>query len=303
MLSVLLLVLKIIGITILVLLGILLLLLLIILFVPVRYRLKVEHGDGFALDGHVSWLLHFLHGSISQTGRDRKIWVRIFGIKVYDSLHSGKAEKARPKKKSRIKPVRPEKQEETELTESDAMETESAKTGMKYTGNLKRPKDKFFSRIVNKVKELIKKNRGFFTGIADKVRNLVQSILGLRERIGRIIDFLNDDINRTGFRFTYDSIKKILKHVGPKKLKSTLVFGTGDPCSTGQILGVLCILYCFYGGDVQITPDFENKVFKGSHYAKGRIRAWTILVIIIRLLVDKRFKKLRMNYQLLKEAL
>ena len=56
MLSIILLILKIIGITLLIILGILLLLIAVVLFVPVRYRVKVEHGDAFVLDGCVSWL-------------------------------------------------------------------------------------------------------------------------------------------------------------------------------------------------------------------------------------------------------
>ena len=86
MLSVILLILKIIGIVLLVLLGILLLIIFLVLFVPIRYRVKVEHSDSFALEGGVSWLLHFVHARISQSGSNRRIWVRIMGILIYDSL-------------------------------------------------------------------------------------------------------------------------------------------------------------------------------------------------------------------------
>lgn len=59
MVSILLTVLKIIGIAMLVILGLLLLLLLLVLFVPVRYRAKGDcHNNGFTADIRVTWLMH-----------------------------------------------------------------------------------------------------------------------------------------------------------------------------------------------------------------------------------------------------
>jgi hypothetical protein len=63
------------------------------------------------------------------------------------------------------------------------------------------------------------------------------------------------------------------------------------------------ILYGFYGDRVVIIPDFENKVFEGKHYARGRIRLITLLIIVIKLISDKRFKRLKSNFLILKEAL
>ena len=102
---------------------------------------------------------------------------------------------------------------------------------------------------------------------------------------------------------TYGSIGKLLKHILPRKLKANIIYGTGDPCSTGQILGALSILYSMYGDRVTIIPDFENQRFEGNAMARGRIRLVTILIIVIKLILDKRFRQLRNNVRLLKEAL
>ena len=50
MLSVILTILKLIGITILILLGLILLILLLVLFIPIRYKIKIEHGDAFCFE-------------------------------------------------------------------------------------------------------------------------------------------------------------------------------------------------------------------------------------------------------------
>ena len=81
-----------------------------------------------------------------------------------------------------------------------------------------------------------------------------------------------------------------------------LLFGTGDPCSTGKVLGVLSLIYGLYGEHIEITPDFNNKVLEGNFNVKGRIRLVRIIIIVTKLLLDKRFKRLKNNFSRLKEG-
>lgn len=167
---------------------------------------------------------------------------------------------------------------------------------------LKKLKEKiisFFTGVKNKVIAI--KNK--FAELKEKVINLFKSASNLKHKIKLISDFIKDEINRQGFKITYSSLKRLIKHILPRKLKSRIVFGTGDPCSTGQALGVMSILYSFYGDKIQIIPDFEHKIFEGKHYARGRIRLITLLIIVVKLILDKRFQQLKKNYQILKEAL
>lgn len=351
MLSVILLILKIIGITILVLLGIIIFIVLIILFVPIRYRIKVEHGDALSLDGGVSWLLHIIHARITQSAGSRRIWIRIMGIFIYDSLRPPKKKRARSRSKISKKDINHGKDDQLRKSvaeddsgidgekpvsseiSSDDIRAEDNKEKDNKNKNNKNKNNKNNDINNNDIKnsniennnirndnvdyqEIKSKNKliglykrirvkiiSFFKAIQNKLRALLHKLMNIKGKISLILNFINDDINKSGFLFTFNSLKKILKHILPRTLKSRFIFGTGDPCSTGQLLGVFAILYSFYGDNLQITPDFENKVFKGSHYARGRIRIWTLLVIVIKLLLDKRFKELKMNYQLLKEAL
>jgi hypothetical protein len=158
-------------------------------------------------------------------------------------------------------------------------------------------------KIINKIKRIKTRTVDFFRGIKRKITGWFASISNIKQKINIILEFLRDEYNKEGFHVTYASVKKLLKHILPKKLKSRLVFGTGDPCSTGQALGAMSILYSFYGDKIMIIPDFENKRFEGEHFAKGRIRAVTVLLIVIKLLLNKRFKQLKSNFQILKEAL
>lgn len=370
MLSVILSIMKIIGIILLAAIGILLALILTVLFIPVRYRIYAEHGKSFEINAVVSWFFHIVHARFLREKNVNRLLVRVIGIPVYDSLrHSARNDKkgrdGEPLNTSKVTsgedkktgcqntecPGTEEKNTGTKDTESkievnkvavnkdnkymvnkdnkytekdnDLFKTESGygkplkdtdtdmKDSEENAANDKDFKDAKANeskkgrliRLFGKIKKIKSGIRDFIKNIVNKIRNLIRSLSNIRRKLNLILDFLRNEANKEGFRFTYECILKLLKHIKPTKLKSRLVFGTGDPCSTGQILGLFGILYGFYGNDLNITPDFENKVFEGTHYARGRIRLFTVLIIVGGFLLDKRFKQLKMNYQLLKEAL
>ena len=86
MISVLLTLLKIIGIVLLSLLGLFLVLLLIVLFVPVRYRIKGYYKDEFVCHGKITWLLHLVSVSIDYD-KEAATAIRIFGIDISSFLN------------------------------------------------------------------------------------------------------------------------------------------------------------------------------------------------------------------------
>ncbi len=167
----------------------------------------------------------------------------------------------------------------------------------------KQEKKSVFYRIYFKIINLKDRIIAFFTGLKDKIREWYDNAVNMKQKIRLLSDFIKNEYNKEGFQITFNSLKKLIKHILPTKLESRIEFGTGDPCSTGQALGAMGFLYSFYGDKIEIVPDFVNKKFEGKHYAKGRIRLLTILIIVIRLILDKRFKTLKNNFQLLKEAL
>lgn len=345
MLSILLLILKTIGIIILVLLGILLLVILMVLFVPIRYRVTAEHGDSFDLDGGVSWFLHLVHAKYHKSDKSQRIWIRIFGILVYDSSrphkpksnktynkHSKKnkesnhtvykkEESAYDEKKEESSDIQKEKSADDEIGYDEKIHDENMQNSINHGKSMsdgssydiseeKSKKDTVKDSakesnciVVKTYKRIKEKVINFFQNIKNKIRVGIQKLLNIKNKARLILDFIRDDINKEGFHSTYESLKKLLKHILPKKVRSRLIFGTGDPSSTGLALGLFGILYSIYGDKLQLTPDFEKKIFEGSHYVKGRIRIWSILIIVIKLLLDKRFNKLKTNFQLLKEAL
>ena len=164
-------------------------------------------------------------------------------------------------------------------------------------------KRKSFGIRLGLIWQRLKTLRASFTKWINWVKEWGLTVSSWKNKLNTVINFFKDKVTKEGLKESYSSLKKLLKHIAPTKLKSTIIFGTGDPCSTGQALGVISILYSFYGDKVKIIPDFEKKVLEGEHKAKGRIRLLTILIIAIKLLVNKKFQLLKENFQRLKEAL
>ena len=76
----------------------------------------------------------------------------------------------------------------------------------------------------------------------------------------------------------------------PKHHNIDILFGTGDPASTGEILGAVYAMTFLLGVNITVTPDFENKVIEVQSSFKGRIRLFTLLIIALKAYRNKDFK-------------
>ena len=91
MIHIILLILKIIGITVAVILGLLLLVIGVILFVPVRYRADVRYSKTLECEGRVSWLLHLVSFRVWYTSSGSPhIVLKIFGRRFFDNERNEK---------------------------------------------------------------------------------------------------------------------------------------------------------------------------------------------------------------------
>lgn len=99
--------------------------------------------------------------------------------------------------------------------------------------------------------------------ICDKIKLLL-------EKKERLAEFITDEVHRKAFFKAKDEAFKLLRRLKPKKLAADLHYGFEDPCTTGQVLAGLSMLYPFWGEHVSIIPDFEQKVLEGSPVHQGQ---------------------------------
>jgi hypothetical protein len=162
---------------------------------------------------------------------------------------------------------------------------------------------KKIKRIYLKFKGILKKIKEVLLSIKNTIINIKSKIINISDIWHKIKVFLRDEINNAGLKHTFSSLLKILKHIRPTKLRAIIEFGTGDPCSTGQALGAFAVLYGYYGEAITIIPNFETAILEGTIFCRGRIRLFTLLIICIKLILDKNFRQLIKNFKAFKEEL
>ena len=84
-------------------------------------------------------------------------------------------------------------------------------------------------------------------------------------------------------------------------MKGYLAFGTGDPASTGQLLGIIGVLYAKTGNFLDIRPNFMEKQLETDIEMKGRIQVFTLLLIALKVYFNQEIKNLIVEFKNIKE--
>ena len=307
MLQVLLMILKILGILILVILGIILAVLLLVLFVPVRYR-----GDA-AFDGKpgggvlVSWLMHLVTVRVSYDGKAtalvKVLWFRIFDKTVWPAEEEStntadradvQAGSAPEDEMDTIAPIEPVSVPKTVDSANTSVTSEATDCSRKTESTTQRTA--VSETQMPEVKESEVKESEDKESFISKISNAYQQICGKvnagQEKVEQVRTFLNDQENRKTIGLLWRQVKKLLRHVLPRKISGRVRFGFDDPATTGQILTYISPFYGLYAKTLKLEPIFEEKVLDGELHVKGHIRAATLLWIVIRVLLNKNFRVL-----------
>ncbi len=142
------------------------------------------------------------------------------------------------------------------------------------------------------------KNEQHKKSLSDKIKDLIFKIKSICAKIKDIwnnisyyINLLQEDATKYLISHCLKVVGNIFKSIRPRKLKADAIIGFDSPDTTGKVYGLLCMLYPYYGDDIHITPDFENKIIEGKVYCKGRIYIYVLAINTLRILFDKKFYK------------
>lgn len=259
-------------------LGLALLLVVLVICVPVRYYLSGSNRDVLRYQYRVSWLCHVV--SVVKKPDSDQVWFRILGIPVcclaggntrgQQKTHVEKKEEGKEEKRA-APDARPER-------EKGKGEHRSGAAGNKK----KKPKKRKKKDASSKKKEKRKKSFSF-------------------DMLSGIIKFVRDTENRHAFHRIREELRKLLCYLAPRKVKGCFVIGTGDPSSTGLVIGGISLLPFAYQEGIEITPDFNDKVFQADGMIKGRVQVLYFIRLCIRLYRDKELRKLWDNIQKFKK--
>lgn len=323
MLHIILLILKIIGIIIAVILGLAVALLLIVLFVPVRYVIDAGcHDKKLKAHVKVTWIMHIFRGVISY---DEELFysIKALWFNIYSSDAESKKEK-RPKKNTENNT----KEKNTKNKHIDAIEdkadnvvSKDKQDGVDKAGleeadciqkklSLEKSHDEVkesdekstieengkLHTLVNKIKNVYYKIKSFIRRAIDTVKaalNKSQAAADtIKHKYTEIRNKVTDPENIELVRFLWTQIKAVMNIIKPAKYNINIRYGFEDSATTGWVAVRLAVLYGLMGMDVSIIPDFDNSIFEGDIYMKGRFNLYSFLIIAVRLYRNKSFRKL-----------
>lgn len=283
--TVLLSILKILGIILLCILGLLVLLIMLLLFASVSYRIRGETRQGqTTLKVHGAWCLMALRFSFLMEQGKQLAVLKIFGIKAWkypsDEKSKQKVEKKKVKKKPKKKSgEKSHKEPEKDLEQKPPAVVQEEQTEKQHEQkrHKKTYKEKFVS-VFGKISKTIR-------SIVEKIKAIPQKLKNIGSKIKKVNQWIQDEQNRSAVRFALGKVIGLLKKYGPKHMKADVTYGMEDPAATGQVLAVLSVLPFLYYDKVSIMPDFEAERFyiEGSWDIKGRIQVIHLLKAAIQI--------------------
>lgn len=301
---------KVIGI----LLSVLVIVALAILFAAVRYCGKISFDDKKAQIS-IRWLGVVLCVPILITEKDLQWKVRVFGVPI---LRSDGAHKKRRSKKSSAPKAQKRKAEKAAETvqktqESSKQEKKALSVNLEKSPTAPEqekqiaPKQTTDQReeqsAFRQADEREKKPRGI-RQLFLWLQNVIKIVRKMKKKVHSVqdlVDILRSDAGKAFICIVKENVIHLWKQIHPRRMRGKVIFGTGDPCSTGELLGVLALFYAWYGNGVQIIPDFEQKRIEGNVSFRGRIRMITLICIAWRIIKNKDGRKLLHEWEKWKE--
>ena len=133
---------------------------------------------------------------------------------------------------------------------------------------------------MEKIKEIIEKVKCTFSKICDTIKKIKSEYDFYKALWDR-------PEGKAAAKNVLRQVKYLVKKIKPSKIEGDVVFGTGDPATTGQAIGAIAAIYGFFPEKLHITPDFEEKRYEGNLHVKGKFRLIHFLVIAVRLIADR----------------
>lgn len=131
---------------------------------------------------------------------------------------------------------------------------------------------------------------GIFARIKHTISETWRNIKHACKKGLKLKNLLEKDVTREAFRDCKKEIICLLKLLKPKKIRGFVEFGTGDPSSTGQALGIISVFYFGFFREVRLYPNFEEKLIRGDVYTKGNLPFGKVFGCIFRLLRNRKIK-------------
>lgn len=315
MLGVLLIILKTIGIIILSLLLLVLVLLALVLFVPIRYkiyasyygklkfrlrlsylfkllRIRADYEDDFSYEGKIAFFRFLKSDNVGKSiknkdneskdkGLKEKTVFDEFSDEEFDFTDTEEYKNAEIGSNERIDSANSKEVTDEQALNEETLNEETLKENKSLITKLRI----YIKKFLNKLREILRL-------ISDSLRKVKGAKEKLVAKINKITAIITDEENKEFAKFILLRVKELIKLIRPKKYKIDLHFGFEDPATTGKVLMYLSVIYGLTGLDMKINSEFEEEIKEGEIVLKGSLQLFFVLIIAIKLLLNKKFKEL-----------
>lgn len=174
--------------------------------------------------------------------------------------------------------------------EIEAEEKEEAKLAKKViqsqTSSSINAEDTLIEEEKKSLSEKIEDIKVKLAEVIQKIKDIIAKIQDGKLKVEHYLELWNRKETQITFGRAKSKLGKIITAVLPRKWNITGEIGFADPCTTGQLLGVIGALYPVIGSNVQIIPDFENEVLSLKGHVKGHIRLINLLHQLVTLVLN-----------------
>ena len=181
----------------------------------------------------------------------------------------------------------------TESVESELKESKSVESELKESKSVESESEKnvlIFDRVFDKINSTCDGFNKLLDKMDEIYGKITKAIDKVITKVDKLYDFVTSEELSVCLKYTWVALVNILKHIRPRKIKSDLVIGTGEPDTTGQLFGGIAVLFGALRIQTKVVPDFDNQVFKGWATMKGRMVLGYLGIILVKFYFSQEFK-------------
>lgn len=292
LLSILLFILKWLGILFLAVLGLIILLILLICLVPIRYQIKGRVAEGVKARGDVTWLLHLIHVWLAAINAQilckikglgfclKKLHLGNWGEEAAERADAGREETSPSEKAPREVSAKQDKEKAKEDKKASAKQEKKAEAAPK-----KDKYDRLFEALEEEEKRKAREKEGPEAELSEESKARLKKN---RHILRQVQDFWEDEKNREAVALIRRQFLKLGKHMLPTHFLLEGEIGLKDPAATGELVGKIYRFYPLYGDHIRLQGVFDRQTVNLYGELKGRFRLGILVEILIRLLLNKR---------------
>ncbi|MCD7806755.1 MAG: hypothetical protein LUH19_05360 [Lachnospiraceae bacterium] len=297
MITILLTILKIVGVILLVFLGLILLVLCLVLFAPVKYRAKgAKHPEEMHVSAFISYLRPFIRISVSYP-QEPHLSVKIFWFDLLKPKEEKKDSQRKPENNKEKRKPAGKKKPEKQSTQKQPMEKQPVerqpveRQPVEKQLSTKQPTEEKVTAAEERVSpkaesvyplETLREDsppRKDTQKAESKEENKLAAIAAL---LWQYKEMYPDVLGR---------LFKALKTILPGKCNIYLVFGTGSPESTGYLYGAYCAFAEYLPGTIEFEPVWMESYLDVEFELSGKIRVIHFVTAAVKIIADKRVRQ------------